>query len=389
MKNKIRDFLWSISGHQKEIMLQTKIDGFRALIIGSMLVMVGIYATLAWTFFFNTVTHSIFLSLMCGFFAGTFIVFFDRAIISTLSSGKRNLWALGFRFLLAILLGAFLAQPIILKVYERDIKREAVILIDLKRQERKAELDKLYASEVSSLLKRREELKTRLDKQNQQMTDNAKAFMQEMDGTGGTGLRGYHTISQKKEGIYKSDAEEYNRIKKETEPENNRITARLDSIQQSINSQLAEFDRTTHDQGFLIQSEALKSLIAKDKSNTLRDRYWLLVIILMLIELSALLAKLIIETKSYSAKVELQIEKELNRTQTDREIYLSKLETYNKHLLQRETSIIEDFFTRTSPTKDLKLDELSEEWKKSPTQTYKDTWDALKKRLIIHDGEEM
>jgi hypothetical protein len=173
MKNKIRDYLWSISGHQKEIMLQTKIDGFRAVIIGSMLVMVGIYATLAWTFFFSTVTHNVFLSLMCGFFAGTFIVFFDRAIISTLSSGKRNLWALGFRFLLAILLGAFLAQPIILKVYERDIKREAVLLIDLKRQERKAELDKLYASEVSSLLKRRDELKALVDKQNQQMTEKA------------------------------------------------------------------------------------------------------------------------------------------------------------------------------------------------------------------------
>lgn len=389
MKNKIRDFLWSISGHQKEIMLQTKIDGFRAVIIGSMLVMVGIYATLAWTFFFSTVTHNVFLSLTCGFFAGTFIVFFDRAIISTLSSGKRNLWALGFRFLLAILLGAFLAQPIILKVYERDIKREAVILIDLKRQERKAELDKLYASEVSSLLKRRDELKALVDKQNQQMTENARAFMQEMDGTGGTGLRGYHTISQKKEGIYKSDVDEYNRIKKETEPENNRITARLDSIQQSINSQLAEFDRTTHDQGFLIQSEALKSLIAKDKSNTLRDRYWLLVVILMLIELSALLAKLIIETKSYGAKVDLQIEKEVSRTQTDRDIYLAKLEAYNKHLLQRETSIIEDFFTRTDPTKDLKLDEISEEWKKSSTQTYKDTWDAFKKRLIIHDGEDI
>jgi hypothetical protein len=381
----IRDFLWTISGHQKEIMMETKVDGFRAMVIGAILLLVGIYATLAWTFFFSTVVKNGWLSLCCGMFAGIFIVLFDRALICSLSSGNKSISALSFRFLLAIILGVFLAQPIILKLYEPDIKREAVILIDKKVQERASELDTLYSKEVNSLKSRKEELVLLLTQKQQQLIENEHSFKAEMDGSGGTGHWGYQTVSQKKESIYKKDLAEYEKLRTEYEPEINQLVKKLEGIQDNINAQLIQYKETNQNQGFLIQSEALISLISKDKTHTLRDRYWLLVVILLLIELSALIAKLILETKSYGAKVGFAIEKELKHVETDREIFLAKQETYKRLLLQRETNVIEDFFSKTETTKDLKIEKLTEEWKSSDTQTYKETWDRLNDRLVIHD----
>ena len=201
----IKRILWAISGHQHDIIIETKVDNYRAMIVGAILLMVGIYATLAWTFFFSLVMQSIVMAFMCGLFAGFFILLFDRALICSISYGKKNIWALSFRFALALLLGVFLSQPIILKLYEPDIKREAAILIDKKNQERKMELEKIYAVEVQTLKQRQVFINNSLDNKQKQLLTNEQAFKQEMDGSAGTGRWGYNTVSQKKEGIYKKD----------------------------------------------------------------------------------------------------------------------------------------------------------------------------------------
>jgi len=130
----IKRILWAITAHQREIITETKVDNYRAMIVGAILLMVGFYAMLAWTFFFSLVMQNIVMAFMGGLFAGFFILLFDRALIYSISYGKKNIGALLFRF---ALLGVFLSQPIILKLYEPDIKREAGILIDKKNQERK------------------------------------------------------------------------------------------------------------------------------------------------------------------------------------------------------------------------------------------------------------
>jgi len=337
-------FLWAISGHQHDIISETKVDNYRATIVGAILLMVGIYATLAWTFFFSLVMTNFLIAMLCGLFAGFFILLFDRALICSISYGKKNVWALSFRFALALILGVFLSQPIILKLYEPDIKREAVILIDKKNQERRGELDKLYSTEVKNLQERRRFIFSSLSEKQKQLITNEEAFKKEMDGSAGTGRWGYNTVSQKKESIYKKDLAEYDQLKKETEPEVKRIDARIDTLQALINNQLAGFEKSTQDQGFLIQAEALQSLLIKDTTHTLRNRYYLLMVILTLIELSALISKLILDTSSYSKKVDYILEKEMKETAMDKEIIFSKLDIYKKLTLEREQKIVEGFF---------------------------------------------
>jgi hypothetical protein len=383
----IKRILWAISGHQHDILIETKVDNYRAMIVGAILLMVGIYATLAWTFFFSLVMQNIVLAFIGGLFAGFFILLFDRALICSISYGKRNIWALSFRFALALLLGVFLSQPIILKLYEPDIKREAAILIDKKNQERKMELGKIYANEVQTLKQLQVFIINSLDNKQKQLLTNEQAFKQEMDGSSGTGRWGYNTVSQKKEVIYKKDLSEYEQLKQQSAPELNRINARLDSIQASINRQSASFEQATQNQGFLIQAEALQSLLTKDTTHTLRNRYYLLMVILTLIELSALLSKLILDTKSYSSKVDFYTQKELQETAMDKEITTTKQEAFKKAALEKETKLIDEFFTKTESTKAEKLDKLVDNWAAKNGQTYKDSWDILSKDLMVHHKE--
>ena len=146
-------YVWTFAGVEKEIIKECKTDRFHITIVASLLLMVGIYAVLAWTFFFQTVTNNTILAFIAALFMGIFIVCFDRALIASLAAGKASLVSLGFRLCLALLLGIFLAQPMILKLYEPEVKREAQILMDQKVQERKVEYEKIYAGEKRKALK--------------------------------------------------------------------------------------------------------------------------------------------------------------------------------------------------------------------------------------------
>jgi hypothetical protein len=387
-KRRFNEFLWFISGHQKEIIIQTKVDSFRATVIGAMLLMVGIYASLAWTFFFSTVTSNGWLDVLCGLFAGLFILSLDRALICSMSYGKRNIGALIFRFALALLLGVFLSQPIILKLYEPDVKREASILVDKKNQERKAELDKIYGAELQSLQEKRNFIINQLTQKQQQLTGNEQSFKSEMDGSAGTGRWGYNTVSKKKESIYQNSVAEYNQLKKETAPELNRLDARIDSIQRNISSQLAGFIESSKNQGFLIQAEALQSLIDKDTTHTLRNRYFLLMIILTLVELSALIAKLLLDTNGYGSKVDLAIQKEVQESLTDKEILLNKLELYKKLTIERESQIIQEFFEKTAPTSTDKIEDINQNWANTDDKSYHDIWTEIQDKLMLHNKKE-
>ena len=149
--NKLNGYLWNLSGFKKEIIRESKVDGYHATVIGVLLLVVGVYAMFAWTFFFQTVSDNAFVPIVAGIFMGFYIISFDRALIASMSSGKINIFSVIFRLVLATLLGVFLAQPMILKFYENDVKRESQIIVDIKNQDSKKELEAIYATDLSTL----------------------------------------------------------------------------------------------------------------------------------------------------------------------------------------------------------------------------------------------
>ena len=379
----MREYLWNLAGFKKSIIKHCKVDEYHVTIIGLLLLLVGVYATLAWTFFFQTVTDNMFIAVFGGLFLGIFIVCFDRALIASLATGKPNPLSLGFRLCLALLLGVFLSQPMILKFYEPEINREAAILMDQKVLERKAELQNIYESELTSLEEQRLAISTQLDDKKEVLITAEEDFKTEMDGSGGTGRWGYNTVAQQKEKVLLRHQKEYDEMKAALEPQLAVLQEETDKIEGKITADIESYMDENQRFGTLILAEALVSLMEKDETNTLKNRVLLLTIILTMIELSALIAKLLFKTHSYRSAARLLYEEEVNRSQVEKEIVLSKLKSYKEHTLEQELQLIQDFFDKSKKVNDEKLDGLMEDYRESEEGKYKDYWKRFKETMTI------
>lgn len=381
----INDFLWNLAGFKRNIIAKCKVDKYHASVIGALLLMVGLYATIAWSFFFQTLSVNPILIICGGLFMGAFIVCFDRALIASMASGKANVFSLGFRLVLSILLGIFLSQPIILKLYEAEIKRESQILLDKKIVERKTELTVVYQNELTSLETQKADLQNQLDSKRNVIVQSEKDFKKEMDGTGGTKKYGYSTVSKQKEKILQGHLDEYEQISTTNQSQIARLQTDINILKDKIYNEVEQYRSENKEFGTLIQTEALQSLLKKDRSGALRMRYYLLSFILTLIELSALIAKIFLKMPTYRNKVELINEEAALDIEVSREIVLAKQKKYKEKALESELSLTEQFFNKTQPVNDEKMEELISDWKFSKEASYKNYWGRFKRTFMLLD----
>jgi hypothetical protein len=379
----INDFLWNLAGFKRSIIAKTKVDKFHASVIGALLLMVGLYATIAWSFFFQTLGGNIILTIAAGLFMGAFIIAFDRALIASMASGKANVFSLGFRLVLAILLGVFLSQPIILRLYAPEIKRESQILLDKKIAERKVELTAIYQNELNSLTSQKITLENQLNDQKNLVNQAEKDFKKEMDGTGGTKKYGYSTVSKQKEKILESHLGGWEQMNATHQPQITQLQNGINQINDKIFNEVEVYRNENKEFGTLIQAEALQSLLKKDTSGALTMRYYLLSFILTLIELSALIAKIFLKTPAYRSKIELINESADLEISTNREILLARNKMYKEKALESELMLTEQFFDKTQTVKDEKFETQLQDWRTSKELTYKNTWNRFKKAFFL------
>jgi hypothetical protein len=379
----INDFLWNVAGFKRTIIAKTKIDKFHAAVIGALLLMVGLYATIAWSFFFQTLGGNIILTIVAGLFMGAFIIAFDRALIASMASGKANVFSLGFRLVLAILLGVFLSQPIILRLYAPEIKRESQILLDKKIAERKTELTAVYQNELNSLALQKSTLENQLIEQKNLVVQAEKDFKKEMDGSGGTKKYGYSTVSKQKEKILESHVGSLEQMNATHQPQIITLQNNINTINDKIFNEVEMYRSENKEFGTLIQAEALQSLLKKDTSGALTMRYYLLSFILTLIELSALIAKIFLKTPAYRSKIELINESADLEISTNREILLARNKMYKEKALESELMLTEQFFDKTQTVKDEKFETQLQDWRTSKELTYKNTWNRFKKAFFL------
>jgi hypothetical protein len=376
-------FLWNLAGFKKSIISKCGIDGFHAKIIGVLLLTVGIYATMAWTFFFQTFTENLFIAIVAGLFMGGFIVSFDRALISSLSSGKTNFFSLGFRFFLAILLGIFLAQPMILRFYQPEISREVEILADKKVQERKTELTALYKTDLESLESQKVALQAQINNTQKLFVASEKDFKLEMDGTGGTKKYGYSTVAKQKEKIFENYGSELSNLRLTNQPKIEKLQADIDTYTAKVNDEITLYQSENDTYGTLIQAQALESILSQDSRGALKFRFYLLSLILILIELSALIAKMLFKMQGYKNGVSLIEIEEAKQFENDRDIMLAKLEELKELRLANETGNQKKFFLDSKEVSNGKLEGLLKAWQTDENGSASNYWAKFKSRLTF------
>ncbi|HEX8356868.1 MAG TPA: DUF4407 domain-containing protein, partial [Segetibacter sp.] len=146
------DFLWWLSTAEKELLATCVVDRNRYRIIGFTVLATWSFATLAWTYFWTTITANIVLSVLLGLFMGFVILTIDRALIKGMNKfNKSKAGPLLLRSILAITLGTFMAQPAILFMFDREIKLQASLDNEIRKRNKQHEMDSLYNPQKQNL----------------------------------------------------------------------------------------------------------------------------------------------------------------------------------------------------------------------------------------------
>lgn len=373
-------FLWWLATAEKELIKDCTVDRNRYAITGMAVMCTWLFATLAWSYFFSTVIETKIIVVLLGVFMGLIILSIDRALIKGITaSNKRKAAPIIFRLLLALTIGTFMAQPALLYLFDKEIHVQISLDNEYRKMAKLHELDSLYAPQIAQLQLQKQQLQQQLDTKYNEVTASRNAFIAETDGTGGSGRIGLKEIAKAKQNEYAKLNANYNQLSNELQPKINSADSALNSIHQTKQKELQSFTALMND-GFLTRIQALHNLI---KNNAAAQfRYYLLIIILVLIELMPVIAKSLLPDGTYDEKVRLKeiMEKEIAESNIQREGKLK--ETYNRLAYEQDTEFIKEFFDVAYNERKLKMHEQLSRWKESDNKSFDNLWENLKRNVL-------
>jgi hypothetical protein len=373
-------FLWWLSTAEKELLADCVIDRNRYAIIGMTVLSTWLFATLAWTYFFSTVVSNVYVSFTLGIFMGAIILTIDRALIKGINKFNKNkITPLLLRALLAVTIGTFMAQPALLYLFDKEIHLQISLDNEQKKKDKLMQQEAVYASTKKELLNTKTNLQKQLDDKYKEVSVARNNFIAETDGTGGSKKIGLKDIAQAKQKEYQKLDGEFQQMNTSLLPQIKRADSSLSLIESSVKKEQQTFDSLLND-GFLTRIEALNNLI---KSNTaLQSRYYLLVIILLLIELMPVLAKTILPAGTYDEKVQLRERMERDIVQQNI-VHEQKLkELYNQIAFDQDSHFIKEFFHQSNTDRNQKIKSQMNTWKENNDQSFDNMWNGIKKDML-------
>lgn len=373
-------FLWWLSTAEKELLADAVVDRNRYRIIGMTVLATWAFATLAWTYFFITIVSNLFIAVSLGFFMGFIILTIDRALIKGITKFNRNKFApLLLRGLLAFTIGTFMAQPAVLYMFDKEIRLQTSLDNEKKKQLKKSEITAFYKDRKSELAKEKDVLQKQLDAKYNDVNVARENYLAESDGSGGTGKVGIAAIALAKKNEYEKLDAEYKQLLQTVQPQLKNTDDQLTGINDSIKKQEQEFTTYFND-GFLTRIEALNNLIKGNPA--LQFRYYLIVVILLLIELMPVISKTLLPSGTYDEKVLLreEMEREMSASNIKKEKELKEL--YNSLAKETDEDIIRTFFSMTEADRKEKIREFARKWREENHQTFDGVWEKMKREVL-------
>lgn len=373
-------FLWWLSTAEEELISECTVDRNRYAITGITVLGTWLFATLAWTYFFSTVIENIWAVFALGIFMGAIILGIDRALIKGIGGQtKKKITPVLFRAVMAITIGTFMAQPALLYLFDKEIHLQISLDNEGRKRQKLEQLDSLYATQKTELINKKNVAQLQLATKYKEVSDARKAFIAETDGTGGTGKIGLKDIAKAKQNEYNKLDADYTLMQASLQPETRTIDSTLAAIETAKQTEQKKFDALLND-GFLVRIEALQHLIANNSAMTFR--YYLLVVLLVLIELMPVIAKTILPVGAYDEKVRLreEMEKEIAARNTKKETDLKEL--YNQLAFEQDGEFIKAFFEEAKRERKEKMLEKLRHWKKSENKSFDSVWANLKNDFL-------
>ena len=244
---------------------------------------------------------------------------------------------------------------------------------------KQAQVDSLYAGRIKKLEDDKASLQKQLDIKYNEVASARNAFITETDGTGGSGKIGLKDIARAKQNEYAKADSSYRQLTASVTPQIQSIDSSLASVQLAKQKEMKECEALMND-GFLTRIEALHNLIVNNSAA--QFRYYLLIIILVLIELMPVIAKSLLPNATYDEKVKLRekMEKDISENNTQREKNLKEI--YNQLAFEQDKEFIQNFFDAARETRKNKLKDELQHWKQNNSRSFDKVWQQLKKEVL-------
>ena len=378
-------FLWWLATADEQILKSCTIDRNRYSIIGMSVLATWLFASLAWTYFFYTVTASILSALLPALFMGFIILTIDRALIKGISAGnKSKIFPFLFRAILAVSIGSFMAQPAVLYIFNKEITMQVSIDNEARKLNKRQQAEAVYTSRKTTLQQEQQNLNEQLNTSLKAVKDAQQNYLAEADGSGGSGLRGIKNIAiAKRNEYYKLDTA-YQQLQLRLRPQIDSIENQLAGIEQIIRNDEKQFAGFLNE-GFLVQSTALNNLLKE--SNALKLRYYLIVFILVLIELMPVIAKTLLPTGTYDEKSKLIEEMEKNLAEKNIERQQGLKEFFNQQAFENDRKTIDEVFDQHAILRKDKIADIAGQWKTNESTSFNNVWQSVKKNIFSQQEE--
>lgn len=373
-------FLWWLSTAEEEVISECTIDRNRYAITGFTVLGTWLFATLVWTYFFSTVVSSMTVAILLGLFMGGIILGIDRALIKGITStNKRKALPLIFRGVLALTIGTFMAQPALLYLFDKEIHVQISLDNEQKKKDKLQKQDSLFYTAKTNLQNQKAALQHQLANKYAEVQAARDAFITETDGTGGTHKIGLKEIAQTKQQAYLKLDGDYTQLAAQLQPKIDEADKGLTTIENQKQTEQAAFTTLLND-GFLTRSEALHHLIQNNSYAAFR--YYLLIIILVLIELMPVIAKILLPNGTYDEKVRLreELERKIANSNISKEEALKEL--YNQTAFEQDSHFIREFFEEAKEQRRQKLKSQFDEWNKNEQPGFDGFWEKVKRDML-------
>ncbi|UYQ94620.1 DUF4407 domain-containing protein [Chitinophaga horti] len=376
-------FLWWLAAADADILKDCKADKERYRIVGIAVLVTWMFATLAWGYFFSTVLNDDMIVAALALFFGFAILSIDRSLIAAMSrnqSGNKFV-PVAFRLLLAVTIGLFISQPVVLMLFQKDIQAQIVLNKQTKLDTFRKELGELNAARKSEIQGGLDGLNAEVRTKEEQVKDYKDAYIRETDGTGGSGRIGESAIARVKKSEYLKAEEDLIKLRKANAP---KILEREAQLQQLVKEDSVKEQAyiITLTDGFLAQTEALTDLT--EKHPPLKQRYRLVVFLITLIEVMPLLTKLLMPKGEYDEKLAAITAQSISDAQLGLEKGKVLQHHYHDIATAADQETMDQLFELTRDARRQHARDLVEEWKEQDGKRYPALWTRARKMLMLH-----
>ena len=303
---KLKHFFWLCSGVHIPLLKKCEVESSKYAGIGATIFFTGIFAALAGSYALYTVFDNAWIAIAFGLVWGLMIFNLDRYIVSSMrkeGNTVRELKTALPRIILAVLISLVIAKPLEMKIFEKEIQSELVIMEQRTYTAQENEIKLRFQSDQQKMKDEIAALKNEIALKTLKRDDLRRTAQEEADGTGGSKKRNAGPIYKLK----KADAD---RVDQELEQlitkNDNLIQGKLKSIAQRDSTVMAEISALAKQKldGPASRMEALSRLTSE--SAAIAWASWFIILLFIAVETAPVFVKLISSQGPYDQLLKIE-----------------------------------------------------------------------------------